>query len=803
MIKLNLSDGLDIQNYNPELKLNKLYLGYIKGRGYILINERNGQAYFKCIESDKEPDYLNDNWTIPNYDNKTGKWIDEPKEIAFLYNQLDLILKDYIDKTLNGVKGDYIDKIVNDVFVKIVAELLESVSDKFISYDYAKVGNIGNEQIKNLALEPTKQFNSHLNAEPKKIVDVKKETEKIENKIANHLAKAIKIYNKQKGLQSYTLETTGEEITKELIDEKKFIKILNEIVSNAFTNPLLNLYYSNGKNKTNIIQAVNYLIEEFNIKGVFKNNTEKKYFYNYELNYFEELTENKLKNLIIKNFEIIILQSDYRNIFNAIPTIDKEYTNLLVFKNMLFDMDRMEELNFPVCEYNRADFLAPALIGFENDNNQIQLLNYDDDFDFMELYNSNPDPNEMTFTEKTLRQILIPKDEPNNLQMFHDFLQRLGSCILGRNQWKTITLYYGDGNNGKSVLKLLFELIFNLGAYSLTPATFEDKFKLKSFIGRKVILIDELMKNSFKGYTDELKRMSSPIARTEQRGFLTDENIIINHYPNIFLFSNVLIHIPLSEPALFDRVDFLKLPNVFVTEKEMNKTPNSYLKDRNTENKLKNDVKGLSWLITASIKFFIKMQENKSEYLLKQTANQTMEILAGTDHLTKFISLYTEIDLNLVGSECTTNEEILQQYKQYLELMGAVTTETDKTIKRRIGTTLKQVYDIEGNIKNSEIYHKQNNTLASYKIRIKSFDELNKEFSIVYLINDDVTDVELMALDYSTENKIVYDKIQNGTNTINLLNKALPNYDNYKIVRELLNLNLIIKTTEINLTEVN
>ena len=566
---------------------------------------------------------------------------------------------------------------------------------------------------------------------------------------------------------------------------------------------MVNIKYQNGKQKLNTIEAIDYVSEEFNIKGVNRNGLETIYYYDDDLNYFEPLTDVKLKNLISNRLGLKVLKSDYDKIYKSIETTDKQYDNLLVFNNMLFDMDYMEELNFPNCNYNRENYLAPALIGFETDNNKIHLLNYDNDFDFLEIYNTDPNRKNMTFTEKTLRQILIPKDEPNNLQMFHDFLQRLGACILGVNKFKVITLYYGAGNNGKGILKLLFELIFNRGAYSLTPATFEETFNLQGFTNRKVLLLDEIDKNDFKDLKPTLKRISSPEARIEQRAMYSTENIVLTNFPMLFIFSNVLVKLDMSETALFNRFDFLKLPNSFVNERELNKVPNSYLVDRNTESKIKSDVDGLSWLITASIKAFVNMENSNNEFVLKQTASQTMDILAETDHLTKFISLYTEKDLDLVGNECTTNEEILQQFKQYLEIIGATTTETDTVIKRRIGAVIKQVYDIEGKLKDSEIYHKQNKTVASYKVKLLSFDDLNREFNRIYIINENITASDLVPLEYSNEFKLVYNKIQNGTNTINLLNKAFPNFDNYKIVKELLNLNLIVKTTEISLTSEN
>ena len=133
----------------------------------------------------------------------------------------------------------------------------------------------------------------------------------------------------------------------------------------------------------------------------------------------------------------------------------------------------------------------------------------------------------MTYTEKTLRQILIPKDDPSDLSLFIDFLQRLGSCIYGKNNYKTITLYYGDGNNGKGILKLLFELIYNHKAYSLTPETFTESFNLKSFLGRKCILLDEVDETSLNDIKPMIKRVSSPESRQEQRAIYSDKNIIL------------------------------------------------------------------------------------------------------------------------------------------------------------------------------------------------------------------------------------------------------------------------------------
>lgn len=786
MIRLNLSEAIDIDYLLQTYYLNKLYLGYVKGCGYILIHEYDRTASFKCIESNRTPDDLNKNW------------YDDTKEIKEIYSELDKIFKDYITETLKGNKGDYNQKIVSKIYVDIVSKLLTDLEKKYITHNYIKVKNIENSDIKHFTSNPVESFKYYSNLKTEPLPSYANAHEDVVSEIESCFTMVIDVFNKNKSLKAI-INKNGD--TKEIITENEFIKIFNSIICDAFGNPLLNLIHGNGKQKINLIESIKYVTYEFNIKGVYKDGAETIYFYNDELKYFEPLTDVKLKNLVSKKLGLTLLKEDYSKIFNSIETTNKEYNNLLVFNNMLFDMDTMQELNYPDCNYNRCNYLAPALIGFEKDNNKIQLLEYDPDFEISEIYKTDKSPN-MTFTEKTLRQILIPKSEPNNLLMFHDFLQRLGACILGKNKYKTITVYFNEkGNNGKSVLKLLFELIYNTGAYSLTPDTFKETFNLQSFINRKVLLLDEIDKNDFKDMKPTLKRISSPDSRIEQRGLYSTENIILRNYPMLFIFSNELIKLNMSETPLFNRIDFLELPNCFVPENELNDDPNNYLIDNNTENKLKNDYDGLSWLITASIKAFIDMNNKNTDFYLKQTASQTMDILLKTDYLTKFISLYTEIDLDLVGNECTTNEEILQQYKQYLELIGTTTTETDNIIKRRIGATIKQVYKIEGKITDSEIYYKQNNTIASYKIKFKTNDELTKEFNTVFIINEYATERELITLDYSTDNRLVYNKIQNGINTINLLNETFPDFDNNKIINELLNLNLIVKTNETNIMD--
>ena len=775
MIKLNLSDAIDLLNYGLNYNRSNLYLGYVKTKGYVLIQENNDTAWITCIESDKTPIQMETDW----------KW--EWEEIKQITDVLEHIFKNASNEDYQNIKTD------------IVGELIENLMFKFESYDYVKPKNIKTERIKEFALNPVEQFNNYANYKEKPLSkgEFSYQQAEVYGKLKSIFEDAVILFNEKKAINGYT---KTDDISP-LITDAKFIKLFNNTINDAFGNPLINLRYGKGREKSNQIEAIDYITEEFDIKGVYKNGKEQIYYFNDDLNYFEELTVEKLKNLIIGKLGLKLLKTDYNTIYKSLETNDKIYHNILVFKNLLFDMEYMKELNYPIGNYNRKDYLAPGLIGYEDKSHNVHLLDYDLDFDYMTLFDTDPNPNDITFVEKTLRQILIPKDNPQDLTMFHDYLQRLGSCILGINKYKLITLYYGQGNNGKGILKLLMELIFNKGAYSLTPQTFEQTFNLQSFDNRKVLLLDEIDKDDFKNLKPKIKRITSPEARVEERAMYSTSTIIMDNFPMFFIFANVLINLKLDEIALFDRFDFLKLPNVFVTEKELNKTPNSYLKDRSTESKIRSDVKGLSWLITASIQAFRNMEENKTEFILRQTTEQTMDILLDTDYLTKFIKLYTYEDSDMIIDEFTPVEEIYQQYMQYLELQGAITSDSEITIKRKIGATIKKLYNIKGKLQDSDMYHKQDNKTASYSIRLKSFDKVNQEFKQAYIINEDVGEAELLTVSYSNDNQLVYKKIQNGVNTINLLSKELPGYDIPKIIRELLNTNLIIKTSETNLNE--
>ena len=56
MIKLNLSSPLNLLDYGANYNKSNLYLGYVKTKGYILIQENNNTTLFNCIKSFEQED---------------------------------------------------------------------------------------------------------------------------------------------------------------------------------------------------------------------------------------------------------------------------------------------------------------------------------------------------------------------------------------------------------------------------------------------------------------------------------------------------------------------------------------------------------------------------------------------------------------------------------------------------------------------------------------------------------------------------------------------------------------------------
>ena len=619
------------------------------------------------------------------------------------------------------------------------------------------------------------------------------------------------------------------------LDNNFLSKEIGKIAKESISDPFLNLHLGYKQTHSRNI-ASELIVQDFGLKRHLSNNKSITYMYNHNLRYFEKITTENLKHKIYKRYGFNIAHNDLEAVLKGISTEDKLYKNLIVLKNLYFDTDTLAEFKPMTYTYKRQDYLTLNTIGTLNKDNQVELLNFDLDLDYLTVSEVKDIPiivnagnkdyhyiesafndtvkidihtpvNEykqkygMTLTEIVLRQILIPKNNPADLTLFVDFLQRFGSNIMGENTQKVITYYYADGDNGKSILNLFYELIYNNSNYEIRPEALKDGFNLPNFENKLVINIDEITADSFDELKAELKKATSEYSKFQARQIFSDEDFIKYGFPNFNIYSNVTLNLDINDDrALFGRIDYLKLPNQFVTPKELNNTNNAYPKLNGLGKLLRQDKQGLSWLITASILSFRAMQLGNESYICRQTKDETIDIFLGEDYLTKFLLAYTDYDENLDRANYTSSTDIVEQYIQYMDLKGKDIDKDKTKISKQLGLKIKNLYPIN----NKQGKFKKDGKITMYQLKLKSFEDVAIEYKKVYEINEYLSDAQADTLsNLNTDLKNVYYSIQQGVNTINKLNGKYPSNDNIDLLKQLLSLNLIEKTDKTAVDEFN
>lgn len=800
-----ISKPYDLNQYLEDgvtttLIINLAYI-YQINKYLLIITKQNEETYFKPIELEKPPtDELIKNYHLNKQYKETLF-----KEIRNLLKHSERYEKGKIyDSDLEKYeKENKIKEIKNNFDLEagaIAGELLENLMDLYNNRHYTNLKPY-NQTIKDFILDPVTRYNIAIGI----LSDNKtpKEIKKLKNNIKNSFNDISSIFNSNKPL----------------LDNKFILDQVRNLLKNTTNDPFLNLYLGTQPVKFYQSRAGTEIINEFGLKRhLIGKDKATLYIYDDKLKYFHEITQTQLKNIISKRFGFNLVESDIKAIAGAISNEDRLYNNLLVFSNMYFDTDTLSEFkpNQEALTYNRQDYLTINNIGVLDETTEnIQLLAYDKTLKLEDILTVKPIPEKinpslpvneykktygMTLTEIILRQILIPKENQNDIRLFKDRLERVGSNIYGKNLYKVLTFYYGDGNNAKSILNLLDHLIFNNLNYEITPETLKDKFKLTGFFNRLIVSIDEVTSKSFDDLKDQIKKITSKYSKMEERGLYSDNTIKLYGFPNINIYSNELLDLnPATEGALFDRIDYLELPNKFVSKNELDKYNNTYEIVDGIEDLLKQDLEGLSWLITASIICFKEMRQTKNRYTLRQTQEETIDIFLNIDHLTKFLMLYTEYVEDLDRQDFISMDEIKNSYLNYMDRQKKPVDLVD--LPKTIGLKLSKVYKNELKIKGNKI--KEAGTGRTlYKLKLKSFEDLTREYNLIYNINEFVSDKQLNIINSNREFKEVYKHIQKGFNTIGLLEEALPSIDCLEIVKQLDSLNIIVNTNTLSFKRV-
>ena len=497
------------------------------------------------------------------------------------------------------------------------------------------------------------------------------------------------------------------------------------IINNVVSNPT----------KTKYLTDLAELIEdELSIR---KTSDKKNPFYYLDENTssMELLDVDNLGYILLKDYGIRLPISEVKKVINSIHGTEDIDNTVWEFSDnyYLTTTSGLEVQHYdPIITPKKLGFKKDGKFHFFEYNPSIKLLNESEN---------------RTLTETTLRKIFIPKNNPTDTSIYIDFLERLGASFIENNIHKSITMYLGKGDNGKSLLTHILRLIFKEYYIGIEPKELKkDLFNSSRVGGKHIILVDELTSDSLMGSWDILKRYSNGLSNTTSREMYSPDTDKLNTYGMMFLLTNMIPELPIDDKALLRRLDIHELPNRFV-ENPIKK--DEYPIIQHIEYKLEKDFEGLDWLINASI---IAYNTKKTgTFSLKQSYTDTLRIIRDTDTLLDYILDYTEI----FNGSTTYNSDLITGYKQYCKDNDIQLTEsiTEESLSKDMGSKLKEIYS-------SKLKKGKFNGKTHYNISIKSKEEVESMKSIkIYTTEEyDITSDYNM----SSISRNVYKLIENG-----------------------------------------
>lgn len=489
--------------------------------------------------------------------------------------------------------------------------------------------------------------------------------------------------------------------TFELFNTQFFLELEFYMVSNypKFENSIkgfevLSTLKDKPKNSAILMVFSEIMEEDLDIKKTEQDNGECKFYY-LNHNSYEILTVNQLGVLINEHYKLRLPPNSIKEALISIPHLSIEQDYYWEFENKYLDTR-----DYTIKPHDKS-ILTPKKAGrtIAKKIVKFKILNN------VDYFSENP-----TFVEKTLRQILIPKYNQKDTKKYIDFLQRIGASRIPNNKHKKITEYNACGDDGKSTLSYIMNLIY--GEYYIgttADSMSKDMFNAKYIGNKHIITIDEITPNSLNKVWDTIKRISSGVNNTSVRGAY-DKNPTKNiNYGMMFILSNVSPNLSYVDKATLNRYDIIEMPNKFVDNP---KAPNEYKKDSEIFEKLKNDFKGLQWLVNASIKAY---SECKGKFECSQTAEETLNIYQNGDDLIRFLTTCTKPNVNsrTTASELA-NGFILFANEENIDLKERYKTDKDleKIIAREIGSKLTTIYE-------SKILDKKTNENRKVDYRIE------------------------------------------------------------------------------------
>lgn len=539
------------------------------------------------------------------------------------------------------------------------------------------------------------------------------------------------------------------------------------------------------------------IVPDLNIKVKYQNGEEHYRYLNDENpQYYEDMNPIKLKYLMKDWKDVNYDDLMCKNVLQSIAIPSKINDNLHQCANLVIDTNGISEYlkdgdinHILLKDFDIKSELVDKKFGIKiPDTDKFILLEFDENA----IIHEDGDQDE-TYVEKRLKEVLIPKDDPQDKSIFIDRLQRFGARFLNQKD-KSITFSYdGKGNAGKSLILHLMKLILNDLCVIIDGEDLDDKFVEKTIANKHVIAIDEITSELIHKIYEKLKKLRTPEFSKTKRMIYQSETAEYSNFGSIEIFCNNLINPDDVDNAFINSLDLIQYLNEFVKVKDESQLKeNQYMEDVEVFKKMKEDVDGLSWLLSISILEFLKMKRNNQTFIYHQSRQETFNLLNNLDLYTMFLSRYTEP--TDVKDEFAFNSEIVEKFNEFLNLYDYNIEHSEQKKAITIGKKITAIYGSSCKGFKDTFNGKSNNT--RYPIRLKSFDELEKELHMQLQINeDDYHENQLTIQTLHGHTRTIYKQIEKGTTTIFKLKKEHKLIDVYEEVKKLEEMNLIIKSS--------
>lgn len=317
----------------------------------------------------------------------------------------------------------------------------------------------------------------------------------------------------------------------------------------------------------------------------------KYYYFNQKFGYYEEVDYLLYGYLVKQKYRVNLPAKSCDTSLTSIIGIEEDNINLWEFADKMY-LEAISPKNYRVVKKDNPQLTSRKFI------HNKQLLNYRPDVELNNGANA-------TLMEKTLRELFIPRQEPENDKAFKDILYLIGEAFIINNVSKNlVTLYNPQGNNGKTLFAFILECLFGKKYEGIEPKDFKDPFFKTLIDDKNVILIDEILPESLMNHYHQLKNITKGGSNSEGlRKMYKDEYQDSKGNGVFFILCNELLDINLDDTALLHRFLVYDLPNLFI--ENVDESKNEYEINPSIFDEIKEDREGLEWLVNISIKMYL------------------------------------------------------------------------------------------------------------------------------------------------------------------------------------------------------